>query len=209
MKVNKKRLGGFLFYLVVGIIIITLVVMSSSCSTTQTAVATQSTETKTEIPKAKPIIWKQDYYRALSLKDSILFYNSSEIRLEGSFFNQTFFVENGVLNVIDSTHSVSRIVQAETPGGLVDMKKDKNGVINIMYVAFSKEEATYRFSFFRATDGTFILNGKAELEFNGKKYPVTASTVGNCVLMFYLNRQNVREEDKGVAPGWQLENNSY
>ena len=171
-----------------------------SCSSTKEIVEIQKPiETKIE----KPIIWKQSYFKEISLKDSVLFYNSSEILLEGSFFNQSFFVENGVVNVIDSINSVSKIVPKLTPGGFIDMKKNSSGEITIMVVSFSKKETIYKFSFFKTQDGSFILSGKAEIIFNGHKYPVTASITDQCFLLFYFRKQEIKNETIGVAEGWK------
>lgn len=200
---KKGKLGAWLRVLFFAILLGLVIWLLGGCVTTTPITKTETKTEKTDINKPKPIIWKQTYYKGLSLKDSVLFYNSTEIRLEGNFFNQSFFVRNGVVNVIDSTSSVSKIVQQETPGGLIDLKRDRNGIINIMYVSFSQNETSYNFSFYRTEDGSFVLNGKAEILFQGKKYPVIASTIGgNCVLLFYLNREEIKNEVKETAPGW-------
>lgn len=164
-----------------------------------------------------PTVWTQSYFKTISLKDSVLFYNSSEIRLEGSFFKQNFFVSNGIVNVIDSINNVSKIVSAGTPGGWIDLKKSSSGEITAMLVSFSKNEATYNFIFNKTKESrnfvwrgrtivaheSFTLNSKAELIFNGHKYPVTAITTGDCILFFYYNKQVIKSEIKESAPGWK------
>ena len=191
---NRRRNVVFLLFIM-------FVVLLVGCSTSKTAVESQS-NLQTEIAD-KPIIWKQSYFKTISLRDSVLFYNSSEIRLEGSFFNQSFFVRDGVVNVIDSINNVSKVVPRLTAGGLIDFKKNSSGEIVIMLISFSKNEAIYRFSFFRIDDGTFILNGKAELIFNGRKYPIVASTVGDCNLLFNYNKQQIINKTEGSAEGWK------
>lgn len=68
----------------------------------------------------KPILWMQSYFKTINLRDSVLFYNSSEIRLQEEFFNQHFFVKDGAVFVVDSINKVSKTVPALTPGGWVD-----------------------------------------------------------------------------------------
>ena len=151
----------------------------------------------------KPIPWKQSYFKNISLKDSVLFFNSTEIKIEGEFFNQSFFVKDGVVNVVDSINNVSKIVSALTPGGFIDMKKSSSGEINIMLVSFSKDESTYQFTFFRNNEGFFILNGKANLIFRGHLYSITASSSTDCILLFYFNKITIKNEIKEQAPGWR------
>lgn len=172
-----------------------------------------ATKVVTEKPKPqqtesvdKPIVWKQSYFKTISLRDSVLFYNSTEIKLEGDFFNQSFSVKDGAVLVVDSINKVSKIVPILTPGGLVDMRKNSSGEINIMVVSFSKNEATYKFSFFRMNDGSFGLNGKAELIFKNHRYPVTAVTIGDCVLLFNYKKEQVIQKIEETAPGWKQDN---
>ena len=180
--------------------LISIVILLCSCGTTK-----QVTEQPKAIEAApeKPIVWKQAYYPTISLKDSVLFYNSTEIKLSGEFFNKSFFVKDGIVNVIDSINSVAKIVPEVTAGGFVDMKKLASGEIVGMEVSFSKNEATYKFIFMRVNDGSFILNNKATLIYHNKKYPVNANTNGDCTLMFYYNKQEVRLEDQSKAEGWK------
>lgn len=201
-----RKILRFLFFLAIGLVILALVVLSHGCAAPKQAA---------EIPKEdlllktdKPPLSKWNYlnYKDIPPKyyDSILYYNSTEIRLEGSFFERTVFVRDGVVHKVDSINDVLKTVLIETPGGFIDMKPDKNGM-SVMYISFSKNEATYNFSFYRATDGNYILNGKAEIIFDGKKYPVVASTVGgNCLLLFSMSEEQHRKTIKDVAPGWQL-----
>ena len=182
--------------------IITLLgfVMFTSC------IAFKNTKTTTysvSPQEEKPIMWKQIYFSAISLNDSVLFYNSSEIRLEGEFFKQFFFVKDGIVNVVDSVNNVSKIVPELTPGGLINLRKNSSGEIMTMVVSFSKNEATYEFSFLRKDDGVFTLSPKAKLFFKGKEYPVIAITSEECVLLFYYNKQVIKNEIQENAEGWK------
>jgi len=180
----------------------------NGCKTQQpvSSVPEVKIEKQIEVPAKKPIVWRQSIFPSITMKDSVLFFNSTEIKLEGAFYNKTFTVVNGEVNLMDSTNAVSRIVPALTSGGWIEVRKDKTGNIGAMLVSFSQEKADYVFQFFRKTDGSFTLNGKAEIVYLGKKYPVTATTSGGeCLLMFYFNKTEVRNEIKDVAPGWQLQ----
>jgi len=191
----KTKIIYFIFLTFLGFLL-------GNCSSTKEIVETQK---PTELITEKPIIWKQSYFKDIGLKDSVLFYNSSEIKLEGSFFNQSFFVEDGIVNVIDSINDVSKIVPALTSGGFVDMKKNSSGEIAIMVISFSRNEAIYKFSFFKTNDGSFILSGKAEIIFNGQKYPVIATIEDQCFLMFFLRKKQIKSSTIGVAEGWKQE----
>lgn len=153
-----------------------------------------------------PTIWRQSLYKSISLKDSVLFYNSYEIKLEGNFFKQSVFIQNGVVNSVDSITDVLRTVPVLTPGGLIEMKKNSMGEIMGMLVSFSRNNCNYHFVFNKKTSGSFTLNGKAELIFNSRIYPVTAITTGDCILLFFYHKQVVKLEDKQSAEGWKNNN---
>lgn len=156
---------------------------------------------------SRPIVWKQMYYKDLKLGDKVLFYNSTEIKLSGSFFNQTLSIENGAINVIDSINNVLKTVPTLTAGGLIDLKKSSSKTIEVMFISFSKNDITYKFSFFRKPDGSFTLNGNATLVFSGKNYPITAKADSECLLLFVLNKQEVVKDIIESADGWNIEGN--
>jgi len=177
------------------------------CASVQQTTVTPATPSEAQQVLDTPTVWRQSLYRTISLKDSVLFYNSAEIRLEGNFFKQSVHIQNGVVNSIDSITDVLRTVPVLTPGGLIEMKKSSIGDITSMLISFSKNNCTYNFVFTKTTNGSFSLNGKAELVFNRHVYPVTAITTGNCVLLFYYHKQVIRFKDSQSAEGWKNNNN--
>lgn len=165
-----------------------------------------------------PIPWKQGYFPNIFIKDSVLFYNSAEILLESDFFKQAFFVEDGVVNVIDSINNISKIVPILTAGAFIEMKKNSQGVIDKMMISFSRsDKVSYSFIFYKtnevrnitignkslSTSESFTLSGKGELTYNGKKYPVIASTTGDCILLFYYKKTTIKNEIKEQAEGYK------
>ena len=143
-----------------------------------------STPPQTEFEK--PIIWKQSYYSQLAIGDPLLFYNSTEISIEGNFANQTFVLD-GKLRRTDNIKEVLHEVEVTTPGKLFDMKKDGSGRITDMFISFSPNEATFQFNFKLTSDGSYKLNGNAKLIFEDREYPVLAKIKGDeCKLLFIL-----------------------
>src|SRR3989344_4293834 len=134
-----------------------------------------STPPQTEFEK--PIIWKQSYYSQLAIGDPLLFYNSTEISIEGNFANQTFVLD-GKLRRTDNIKEVLHEVEVTTPGKLFDMKKDGSGRITDMFISFSPNEATFQFNFKLTSDASYKLNGNAKLIFEDREYPVLAKIKG-------------------------------
>lgn len=164
------------------------------------------------------IPWKQSFFGNIEIKDSVLFYNSSEIRLDGEFFKQAVFIENGVVNVVDSINSISKVVPSLTAGGLMDIHKSSSGVIDKMKISFSNDDKiSYNFIFYKTNEvksiliknkdilvgESFILNGKGELSYKGKQYPVVLKTNGDCILLFYYKKTTIRNEKKESAEGFK------
>ena len=168
----------------------------SSCSSLR--------ETVSQDPKGDTITWKQSIFKDVLIKDSVLFYNSSEIKVESSFFNSTVFAKDGIVNIIDSTNFISTTVPALTPGCLIGIKKDKSGkIIERMMISFFKNKEEYSFIFLKSKDETFVLNSEATIIFNGKIYPVAIKTKNKCFLVVYLNKQKIYIENKTTTNGYQ------
>lgn len=171
-----------------------------SCKTVGTAtVAT----TELEQPEVeKPVIWKQNLYPKITVDDPILFLNSSEIIMDGSSKNQTFFLQDGDIVRMDSILVITKTVPRLTSGVLVSMKKTSNGIIEEMNISFSQEDATYTFNFRLKDDRSFTLNSNAKLLYKNKEYKIQVVTKGGeCILLVNFkvtnNIQNVNESARG------------
>ncbi|HLP86885.1 MAG TPA: hypothetical protein VK153_03380 [Candidatus Paceibacterota bacterium] len=171
----------------------------TNCASNKKVTEVSPPTTQTEVDQ--PIIWKQSYYPRLTLGDPLLFYNSSEIYIEGNFANQTFVLD-GKLHRTDNIKEIIKTVEVITPGKLFNLKKDGNGRITDMFISFSQNDATYQFNFKLTSDGSYKLNGNAKLLFEGKEYPVLAKIKGEeCKLLFMLevdtNVEKVNEKAEG------------
>lgn len=179
-----------------GIVLLTIL-FTSSCKTTREAPQVQQ-------KKEELTVWKQSLFPNIKTSDPVLFFNSTEILLKGSFFNKSTSIEDGKVIVVDSIDNVLKTVPQFTTGGFIQERRP-SGVIQIMVVSFSKNEATYVFSFFKQADGSFLLNGKAKLVYQKKEYEVIASTSENCILLFNFEKKEVVNEIKESAEGWRIE----
>lgn len=189
----------FIVTLVIGMMIIVM-----GCSR-RMAPTTQQTQPPSQKMQAdKPMVWKQNLYPKLAVGDPIVFLNSVEIVLDGSFQNQTFFLQDGAIYRMDSILAVTKTVPALTPGILLSMKKASNGQIQEMNVSFSQNDLTYHFNFQLKSDGSFTLNGNAKLIYNGKEYKLLAVTKGGeCLLLvnFFVKKevQTINEQAEGQS----------
>lgn len=178
-------------------------------------------------------IFEQSMRANISLKDSVIFYNQTEIRLEKSAAGEFNFVQDGVIFSIDSLFEVSKSVQSRTSGIALDFNK-KNGLIDVITISFSRsKEITYILSFFRkelvikpqqsvvivnkrkvirnlpiVNPKSFILNSSAKLLFRGNSYDVRASTKGDgyCTILVDYRKKQVVLKEEGAAEGWKGQN---
>lgn len=199
----KKKL---IFALSVGLLVIMLI----GCYTTKKV----TTEKPISVEKKsghEPEIYLQSKLTGMTQTDSVkiykkaLFYNSAEISVEKVLGSRTFDVDdNGEINVVDSISQKQKIVDPFTPGGIQEIKVFKNyrGIISVVIVSFSKNDATYKFNFHRQQDGKFLLNGNALIVINDHPYRVIAKTNVNCYLYFYLNKKQIIDKSTEKAEGW-------
>lgn len=150
-----------------------------------------------------PVVYKQSLFFSTNLKN-ILFYNNKEIKLQKKFIKQIVTIENGKVIQTDSLNNVSKVVEKMTPGSIINIDSTRVGDINLLNVLFSKEDYSYSFSFQKMRDGSFNLYGKGKIIFNGKKYTVDVLTEGECKLMFYFKKNEVKTEVNEVANGIKL-----
>jgi len=193
-------------------VILTLLGFILVCCTATRPVATGTSQQQLV---DTPTVWKQSFLRMIKPNDSIVFYNSSEIIIESPFINQSVSIKEGKLIVSDSIVNVKRVVPILTPGVILELKKNSFGDITDMMVSFSKIDKTYQFIFIRTnkpksfvwrketkwTSECFVLNNKAELIFDGHRYPITATSIGDCILLFYFQKQKSEIDDVKQAEG--------
>lgn len=178
----------------------------------------KTTKVLTETPKPQistaekrgPTYYIQSLLSGINSKDSVLvyqnaiFFNSCEIKLEKYLSDQAFFVdEKGSVLKIDTITEAQKIVPALTPGKQVSIRVSRNykGVIMVVNVSFSNNDANYQFSFWRTDDGRFMLNGNAIITVNEHPYKVIAKTTTACYLMFNFGTKIVPKTIKSEAEG--------
>lgn len=175
------------------------------CKTSKgtTEVTNQSQQTQVLDPK-NYVVWRQNIYPGLAVGDPANFLNSAEIILEGDIFHQTLRLENGKFIRMDTVHPISKNVREYTLGELVyPLLKDKYGRIIQMNISFSFNDGSYEFNFQRSTDDSFVLNGNATLILGGKKYPIKASSIGQCLLLIDFSIDSTPIPENGTAEGRQ------
>ena len=210
MKKKSALRKPFLMVCALAFVLLVILFFFGSCRT-------QTMIKQTVVPlKDTLTIWEQRLRKNIDVKDSVRFYNSTEIKVARSFFDEFNFVENGVIFSTDSIVDVLRTIPIKTPGLMVQMDKDRTGVINIETVSFSKKEITYTLNFYRKgsvkvqKDGSvtnpysFILGGKATIFFRGHKYkdiPITTVGKDDCVLLVNYRKKTVHLKDENSAEG--------
>ena len=173
-------------------------ILLCGCSTSHMAIQT----TQMQVVDT-PVVYRQSIFNSTNLKN-ILFYNNKEIKLQKKFVKQIVSIENGKVIQTDSLNNVSKIVEKMTPGSIINIDSTKIGDINLVNVLFSKEDYSYSFTFQKMRDGSFNLYGKGKIIFNGRKYTVDAITDGECKLMFYFKKNEVKTETNEIANGIKL-----
>ena len=178
--------------------LLSLILLASCVSLKTTTQPPQQSITETKEDPA--IVWKQSYFNAIEIKDNVSFYNGDSIVIKKTFENQTFFVDEGIVKVVDSLSTVSKIVPAMTPGLWISGSRTPYGEIKTMLVSFSKNEASYNLTYVRADDGSFLLINRANIIFRGRSYPVEVST-SDRRLFFYIKKYEVKEKITDQAEG--------
>lgn len=207
---TKKRV---LFYALILIAALVLFVMAYGCTkSVKVLVSTPKTMAVTS-DKNNPEFFIQKKLEGISPSDSVrlfkkaLFYNGCEISIEKALGSRSFVVDdNGNVIKTDSINAKQKIVPKQTSGGLlpnaITVYSGYRGIIKTMTVSFSRNDANYRFTFFRQEDGRFILSGNAEITINGNSYPVKAKTNEACYLLFYFDTKQVIDKTTEQAEGW-------
>ena len=196
--------------LVVFLKIILVAFFATSCvKTTQTLVEKPKPQTETAEKKG-PVYFLQNLLSGINSKDSVLvyqkavFFNSCEIKLEKYLSDQAFFVdENGSVLKVDTITEAQKVVPALTPGKQVSVLVSRNykGVIMVVTVSFSNNDANYKLSFWRTDDGRFTLNGNAFITIKDHPYKVIAKTTTACYLLFNFGTKIVPKTIKSEAEG--------
>jgi hypothetical protein len=166
-----------------------------SCVETQLIVAPSQNQ-----EKKAPTSFKQEYFPEIKTKDSVLFYNADSIKIEKTFGKKSFFVEDGVVKAVDSLSIVSKTVPKWTPSLWIAGQISPTGEIRTMLVSFSKYDIGYNLTYQKGESGCFILNNKAQIIFNGRRYDALVSTK-DPTLLFYMERYEVRQKIETKADG--------
>ena len=138
---NLKKMPVILLVVLMG-------VFFASCSKKVSPLASPEATPKQQEKSDQPIAWKQSLFPQLAVGDPINFLNSTTIVLEGSFFNETFFLEDGIIYKMDSIKSLQKTVPTETLGVLTSFKKTQAN-IEEMNISFSSNDVSYLFNFRR------------------------------------------------------------
>jgi hypothetical protein len=149
----------------------------------------------------EPIPWTTRYQDSCKFSDETIkeidFYNSLEIKMAGEFFSRTSLIENGVVVIIDTSQSSSRTIFRRTVGKIIGTPQKEPGAkfASSMQISFDKNGIAYNFQFDRMSDGTYALNKKGEVVYEGKKYAIfvnySATQYEPCRLLFKLRRMKV------------------
>lgn len=205
-----KKKKSWIKVLIILMVLIVIVLMINSCSSQKVVVQ------QTVAPKDTLTVWEQKLRKNIDPKDSVRFYNSTEIKIARSFFDEFNFVEDGIIFSTDSIVDLLRTVTLKTPGLMVDMVKDRTGIINIMTVTFSRKEIIYTLNFYRKgsvknskaepidNPNIFIIGGRAVIFFRGATYKnIPIVTVGNkdCILFVDYRKKIVHIKDVDSAEG--------
>jgi hypothetical protein len=200
----KKSIVFFVFCLFV-------LFFAFSCKTKKVVTSEQPKTQAEEVKSNTLSYFKQGILRGINERDSILVYknaaflNSCEIKLEKNISNQSFYVDQkGSVLKVDTLTEAQKTVSALTVGKQTSIRISSTyrGLIMIINVAFSQNDANYQFSFWITEDGRFVLNGNSFITVNGHKYPVTAKTTTTCYLMFNFDTKTVPKPVKSQAEGW-------
>ena len=187
-------------------VILTAVVIFAGCSTTKPAIAPPPTQAQTQEEKVLYKPWDQRYLAPLGRATvmQIPFYNGSEIQLAKTLKSGPgFFVKDGVVNIIDTTHDILKKIPKFTVGKLIDIHPRATDQVAIMTVLFSVQDETYRINFEMQPNGSFLPVGEAKLVFQNTEYrvPVYSTPGEQCYLMIKLNKVPVVDEVRGQAEG--------
>lgn len=182
----------------------------TSCTTTKLA-----TQPPPQYPPEQPhknlTNWNYsylDYFQGPMRKklDTVAFYVSVEITIDTSLFKAPIISVNkkdGSVVIRHIQDDIFKNVLTTTPGGLIALEKGQGGE-DVMVLRYSRnDEVSYTLRFWPTSDGNAILGGDATLRFEGKDYPITVKTNGECFLMFDLSEQTEKKEHKNTAEGYR------
>jgi hypothetical protein len=114
-------------------------------------------------------------------KNSIMVFNSEEIKIEGTFCD---IMSKDTLKCIPST------INALSTGVITKIFKKLGGKVKSLVVSYSGKNYVYSLTFIKskAAKGVedFVLNGKTvQLLYKGKMYTISATTAGSCKLYIH------------------------
>ena len=153
-------------------LILILVVALIGCKTTKTTTAPPSLEQK------KAELWYQGTYPGIDINDPVTFYNEYEIDLTAEIPKTVVMFKDGATYKIDSSTVVSYTIPMMTPGVLVEAKREKGQVVE-MIISFDESDSNYNCSFRVMQDKTFTLNANKKIVYQGKDYYAKASIKGD------------------------------
>lgn len=216
--------------------LIGLIIINVGCKTTKTV--------QKNLPKleaVRPIIFIERPQQSIiaRVSDSIFFYNSMKIEISGVLGGQQTIIRNHKYETRDTSIRIIRTIESLTAGLLVgDIPRDKNGARKLT-TSFSRSDTTFTIFWLRedlmqairnssndktkytSFPGSFVLDGKAWIYFNGVKLDnakarviisnddKSKKTTKNavvliepCRLLYYHDFSKSTKEDYKTAEGW-------
>jgi len=193
------------FFVLIGVMVVFL-----SCKTTET---TQQSQNLQMLEGEKPVVFKEDLRKNISVSDSLFFYNSTRIEIEGTYGEKKrTIIKDHKEYVIDNSITIRRPIEKMTAGVLVgSIKREADGSIGELTVSFSKTDTTFLLTFFREdilskertpendkeyihNKGSFILSADAQIYFKGEYLLVKAQEVNPVVTV--ISKKTGKPEEK-------------